>query len=1725
MSTKTGILGFVALCLMLMACVTASAATINVPADQPTIQAAINAAADGDTIVVADGVYAEWQDGGYGNSAGIIVDKSLTLSGSGAGCIIRGKTGTISNMKYSPLLWVKADDVEITGFTFDGATVTEAERYGLSGMGILSAWKDATGGDCAATSLNVHHNTFTFIGSAVTQDRAGGGNITVANNTMVRETRSVWSKPAGATPGSYIAFTSGGGGVKFDYVNGGTVRDNSGIQTVGVGIFLRKCTGLTVGPNNVITGAGDPEDAGMHLQDCTNVTVTGNTISGFTGGGDPYYTKGKKGAGVHIYAGCDGITVEKNTISGNSVGVYAATAAAMTSPTNVTIVGNNFTGNTDYAVLNIKYPASGTWNYCDYDLFSAADSDIDARENWWGSPDGPSGGVNDPVTGRMADGSGDRVSANVLFDPWIGFWTLTVASDPAGIISAELVVPNNAVVPLFAPARSTLAGKRYNFVKWSTGETSNSIDVTVKADTTVTAEYAIQKWALSVNSTPVTGFAITGDKPGVTGTTDYPAVCDDQDVVSLTAPDPFTVGTTSYRFVNWSTGATSLTINVTMTSNKAVTANYIAAWTLSVNSTGVSAVAIIGSDTFGGTTDYTKPVNNNTSVTLTAPQIKMVGDVEYKFVRWTGGSDNVLSTTVLMTDNITATAEYALPTWMPSVVWVDDAWADPDQYPNGTQVTVDGNIKVIGYNAFATIQGGVNGVAGSTVNVAAGTYAENIVIGKTLELIGSGSGSDPASDTIINGGGGIAVLIAAGGASASDRLVLKDFRVAGGSNGLRTDSDTDYITLENVFVTGCSSYGFEIHNTADVDDLVMTDCSFNANGSIGMRVRGSLSGLVASGCHFDGSTADSGSGIQSVNAPNDGTVFTNVQFTDCTFNDNPQKGMYFEKLDNATFTNITVLNSGTAGATASGIDVNVKYGTYENIKFTNPTVTNCGTGNSDSGTGIVVKGRNDGSYATCPASLTNVSISGGSVTGCPIGVSFGNNVSNISLSGGASITGTDIGAAVWTDPSSPAVDLGDTSFGGGLATYVGVGTAMNVTATSAKFTGAADNFAIEDRVYHKLDDLALGLVTWVPANVYVTPDSGSIQRGITAVVGSTVNVAAGIYDESPKVSVPAGKDGLTLTGTDATILNTSLYLYSNNVSVSGFTFQNGAYIASQRAGIYVAANGAIIVRNEFRDIKGVGGAAAVVDTMALTDGNNMLVEDNEFVGCHMGVYVQRADNVTIKKNTFSGSIHCAIGSHLVSNVTVEYNDIDGAGSTDKIGWEVFESTVGIAAHYNNFLGNVTALQADGASQVSAENNWWGSYGGPGVTEFGRVGGAVTGNVTISPITLGQYGENFDVDAMDDDADPDDDNDGYNDDVEVLAHSNPLDANSVARKLLTVTSIPSGADIEIDPTSPDSMYDYGTVVTLTADDPETLTGSLPNQVHDFTGWTVNEAPAGNANPLVLSMDEDKDVEAKYTPRTWTLTVKASFDNLHIKGIPDGFSGDTPYTRTADDQTQVTLEAPAALNVLGVDYKLLYWIVDGVPQTLRLKTVQVTMDDDHEVVAVYTPAAILELDVQNIVSGEIMLYVKPGDVVTVHLNVLNLQQPVPAAQVILGYEPEWLSQPAVNKPLVPLWPWLWPDTFVLVTPGEIDFTAGIMYGETPPSTGGTMAVITFTVPAVTTYDTTYVVFRPNVDDLESTWLIDDENNLILSEKVPSQPIMVDGALPVPTMDDPVVRPGHG
>jgi hypothetical protein len=72
----------------------------------------------------------------------------------------------------------------------------------------------------------------------------------------------------------------------------------------------------------------------------------------------------------------------------------------------------------------------------------------------------------------------------------------------------------------------------------------------------------------------------------------------------------------------------------------------------------------------------------------------------------------------------------------PATTYVDDSWAG---VPFGSDPDGGGPAQFMGYDAFTTIQGGVNAVASSgTVNVLAGTYDEAVTINKPLLLDGAG---------------------------------------------------------------------------------------------------------------------------------------------------------------------------------------------------------------------------------------------------------------------------------------------------------------------------------------------------------------------------------------------------------------------------------------------------------------------------------------------------------------------------------------------------------------------------------------------------------------------------------------------------------------------------------------------------------------------------------------------------------------------------------------------------------------------------------------------------------------------------------------------------------------------------------------------------------------------------------------------------------------------------
>ena len=103
------------------------------------------------------------------------------------------------------------------------------------------------------------------------------------------------------------------------------------------------------------------------------------------------------------------------------------------------------------------------------------------------------------------------------------------------------------------------------------------------------------------------------------------------------------------------------------------------------------------------------------------------------------------------------------------------------------------------------------------------------------------------------------------------------------------------------------------------------------------------------------------------------------------------KGAYFEKLTDSEFTDCKILDNGVDSTKVDsnftswmcGVDINLKYGDYENIVFDGCTFEGNGANN---GTALHVKARDDGNYSTDTASLTGVT-----VTGCTFEDNHGDN--------------------------------------------------------------------------------------------------------------------------------------------------------------------------------------------------------------------------------------------------------------------------------------------------------------------------------------------------------------------------------------------------------------------------------------------------------------------------------------------------------------------------------------------------------------------------------------------------------------------------------------------------------------------------------------------------------------------------------------------------------------
>ncbi len=260
--------------------------------------------------------------------------------------------------------------------------------------------------------------------------------------------------------------------------------------------------------------------------------------------------------------------------------------------------------------------------------------------------------------------------------------TLTVQSTPpTGIAitssnsdggTTNYTVPDVASgtdVNLAAPAADPAGA--YTFSQWTLNGVAQtpgqqSITFTMAAPTTAIAEYTLNTYALTVQSTPPTGIAITSSTADG-GTTNY-TVSSVAYGTSVNLAAPATDPAGAYTFSQWTLNGVAQTpgqqsITFTMTAVATAVAQYtLNTYTLTVQSTPPTGIVITSSSGDGATTNYTAPgVAYGTSVNLQAPMTDPTG---YTFSQWTVNgapqTAGLRAITFTMAADTTAVAQYTV---------------------------------------------------------------------------------------------------------------------------------------------------------------------------------------------------------------------------------------------------------------------------------------------------------------------------------------------------------------------------------------------------------------------------------------------------------------------------------------------------------------------------------------------------------------------------------------------------------------------------------------------------------------------------------------------------------------------------------------------------------------------------------------------------------------------------------------------------------------------------------------------------------------------------------------------------------------------------------------------------------------------------------------------------------------------------------------------------------
>ena len=222
---------------------------------------------------------------------------------------------------------------------------------------------------------------------------------------------------------------------------------------------------------------------------------------------------------------------------------------------------------------------------------------------------------------------------------------------------------------------------------------------------------------------------------------------------------------------------------------------------------------------------------------------------------------------------------------------------------------------------YTTIQPAIDAASvGDVVLVAAGTFAESLVVNKQITVIGAGNGTNPVTATIIDpvANNSFGSMDGIWFGLDSDGASFQNMRIQGGTNGIQIEgasgaNATGNLLLKGLVVTGNTTYGVNFRN-GTIGSVTIENSLFSENGNVGVRIpsTGTYGAISVSGSNFfnNGTQGFATLGATVASVTIDNSTFENNGTGAATGNGDLILNTF---TGNATLTNLEFIGDGSGG--------------------------------------------------------------------------------------------------------------------------------------------------------------------------------------------------------------------------------------------------------------------------------------------------------------------------------------------------------------------------------------------------------------------------------------------------------------------------------------------------------------------------------------------------------------------------------------------------------------------------------------------------------------------------------------------------------------------------------------------------------------------------------------------------------------------------------------------